>query len=539
MKYKFHYIILLLVSVCFSCSKSFLDEKPQDFISPDNYLTNEAQSKILLSGVYASLDFIGTSNENQKMFPLQLETITDDVYDSQPWHNTTEWARGQGNSNSPWARWKWDLDFQGISRANVFIDGMAKASFASPDKNRYIAEAKFLRAWFYHDLATYYGGVPLILLPGDLSNSFPSRNSKEEIIAQVLKDLDEGIPDLPTQYTADEDRGRITKGAAMGLKARVLLYNEKWAEAAAAAKGVMDLKVYNLFPDYHGLFLEQNEAGARQEIMLQVHYTPDIMPSFIYYPIGVYPAFAPTLQFVNSYYMQNGLPITDPQSGFDPANPYMNRDPRLNASVFYPGSRYLNYIIGAPDPSVSTDSITIPSWLLNESGFRAKKNFDGTLRNIEKEGHNKYYMRYGEMLLTYAEAINESEGPQNAYEAIDQLRRRAGMKTLSEAMPALSKEQMRTVIRNERRVELAFEGVRWADIRRWKIAEQVMVDALGYDNTKLKTYPGDGLGTSPDWQYEAMVIDKRTFNAGRDYLWPIPQSEINANKNMVQNPGYN
>ncbi|MGN6493199.1 MAG: RagB/SusD family nutrient uptake outer membrane protein [Agriterribacter sp.] len=539
MKYKFHAIILLLASVCFSCSKSFLDEKPQDFISPDNYLTNEEQSKILLSGVYASLDFIGTSNENQKMFPLQLETITDDVYDSQPWHNTTEWARGQGNANSPWARWKWDLDFQGISRANVFLDGMAKASFVSPDKSRYIAEAKFLRAWFYHDLATYYGGVPLILLPGDLSNSFPSRNSKEEIIAQVLKDLDEAIPDLPTQYTADEDRGRITKGAAMGLKARVLLYNEKWAEAAAAAKGVIDLKVYNLFPDYQGLFLEQNEAGARQEIMLQVHYTPDIMPSFIYYPIGVYPAFAPTLQFVNSYYMQNGLPITDPQSGFDPANPYMNRDPRLKASVFYPGSRYLNYIIGAPDPSVSTDSITIPSWLLNESGFRAKKNFDGTLRNIEKEGHNKYYMRYGEMLLTYAEAINESEGPQNAYEAIDQLRRRAGMKTLSEAMPALSKEQMRTVIRNERRVELAFEGVRWADIRRWKIAEQVMVDALGYDNTKLKTYPGDGLGTSPDWQYEPMVIDKRTFNAGRDYLWPIPQSEINANKNMVQNPGYN
>lgn len=539
MKYKFHCIILLLVSACFSCSKSFLDEKPQDFISPDNYLTNEAQSKILLSGVYARLDFIGSSNESQKMFPLQLETTTDDVYDSQPWHNTTEWARGQGNSNSPWAKWKWDLNFQGISRANVFLDGMMKATFASPDKNRYIAEAKFLRAWFYHDLATYYGGVPLILLPGDLSNSFPSRNSKEEIITQVLKDLNEAIPDLPAQYTTDEDRGRITKGAAMGLKARVLLYNEKWAEAAAAAKGVIDLKVYNLFPDYQGLFLEQNEADARQEIMLQVHYTPDIMPSFIYYPIGVYPAFAPTLQFVNSYYMHNGLPITDTRSGFDPANPYMNRDPRLKASIFYPGSRYINYIIGAPDPAVSTDSITTPSWVLNESGFRAKKNFDGTLRNVEKEGHNKYYMRYGEILLTYAEAINESEGPDNAYEAIDQLRRRAGMTTLSEAMPGLSKDQMRTEIRNERRVELAFEGVRWADIRRWKIAEQVMVDALGYDNTKLKAYPGDGLGTSPDWQYEPMVIDRRSFNAGRDYLWPIPQSEINANENMVQNPGYN
>lgn len=538
MRYKFHSIILLLLS-CVSCSKNFLDEKPQDFISPDNYLTNEAQSKILLSGVYASLDFIGTSNENQKMFPLQLETTTDDVYDSQPWHSTTEWARGQGNSNSPWARWKWDLDFQGISRANVFLDGMSKATFQSPDISRYIAEAKFLRAWFYHDLATYYGGVPLILTPGDLSNSFPARNSKEEIITQVLKDLDEAIPDLPSQYTADEDQGRVTKGAALGLKARVLLYNEKWEQAAAAAQAVMDLRVYNLFPDYQGLFLEKNEAGARQEIMFQVHYTPDVMPSFIYYPIGVYPAFAPTLQFVNAYHMKNGLPITDPQSGFDPENPYMNRDPRLNASIFYPGSRYINFIIGAPDPSVSTDSITIPAWLLNESGFRAKKNFDGTLMNVEKEGHNKYLMRYGEILLTYAEAINEAQGPQHAYDAIDQLRRRAGMATLSEAMPGLTKEQMRSVIRNERRVELAFEGVRWADIRRWKIAEQVMVDALGYDNTKLITYPGNGMGTSPDWQYETIIIDKRSFNPGRDYLWPIPQSEINANPNMVQNPGYN
>ena len=539
MKYTFHLIIAFQLLFGLSCSKSFLEKKPLDFISPDNYLTNDAQAKILLNGVYTSLDFIGTSNENQKMFPFQLETTTDDVYDSQPWHNTTEWARGQGNSNSPWARWKWDLDFQGISRANVFLAGMTAATFESADRKRYIAEAKFLRAWFYHDLVVYYGGVPLILTPGDLSNSFPTRNSKEEVIGQILKDLEEAIPDLPRQYAADEDRGRIAKGTAMGLQARVLLYNEQWEAAAAAAKAVIDLGVYSLFPDYQGLFLEKNENSTGQEIMLQVYYTPDIMPSFIYYPIGVYPAFAPTLQFVNAYYMKNGLPIDRAGSGYDPENPYMNRDPRLNASIFYPGSKYVNYIIKTPDPAISKDSVTIPSWLLNESGFRAKKHFDGTLMNIEKEGHNKCFMRYGEILLTYAEAQNEAQGPQDCYDVIDQLRRRVGMTTLSDAMPGLSKDDMRKVIRNERRVELAFEGTRWADIRRWKIAEQVMVDAMGYDNTKLVAYPGDGLGTSPDWKYEPMVIDHRSFNANRDYLWPIPQKEINANHNMVQNPGYN
>lgn len=539
MRYKFQ-ILAIAIAICTaSCSKDFLNKKPLDFISPDNYLTNEAQSKILLNGVYNCLDFIGSTNENQRMFPLALETTTDDVFDSQPWHNTTEWARGQGNANSPWAQWKWSLNYQGVARANVFLTGMAAATFSSSNIERYKAEAKFLRAWYYNDLALYYGGVPLILSPGDLNNSLPSRNTKAEVVAQVLKDLDEAIPHLPVKYTADEDRGRITKGAALGLKARVLLYNSQWEGAATAAKAVMDLGVYSLFPDYQGLFLERNESNASQEIMMQVYYTGDVMPSYIFNPLGVYPAFAPTLQLVNTYYMQNGLPIDHAQSGYDPANPHMNRDPRLNASIFYPGCRYVNYIIKSPDPTVSKDSILIPVWLLNESGFRAKKHFDGTLLNIEKEGRNKYLMRYAEILLTYAEAQNEWNGPQGAYDAIDDLRERVGMTTLTAAMPGLSKDDMRKVIRNERRVEMAFEGLRWADIRRWKIAEEVMTDAQGYDNSKLKTYPGDGMGTTPNWQYVPIVIDRRVFNAGRDYLWPIPQNEMNANRNMVQNPGYN
>jgi hypothetical protein len=301
----------------------------------------------------------------------------------------------------------------------------------------------------------------------------------------------------------------------------------------------MDLNIYSLFPDYQGLFLQKNKSLTEQEVMLQVFYTPNINPSYVYYPFGVYPDFAPTLQFVNSYYMQNGLPVTDAHSGYDPENPFMNRDPRLKASVFYPGSLYLNYIIKAPDPSISKDSITIPQWLLNESGFRVKKIFDGTLTDITQEGINTILLRYAEVLLTYAEAANEVDGPTPAvYDAIDQLRKRAGMTTLSQAMPGLSKDKMREVIRNERRVELAFEGLRWADIRRWKIAEKVMVDALGLDNTKLVVYPGDGMGTTNMWQYQSIIVDHRTFNPNRDYLWPIPQSEMNSNHNMVQNPGY-
>ena len=148
-------------------------------------------------------------------------------------------------------------------------------------------------------------------------------------------------------------------------------------------------------------------------------------------------------------------------------------------------------------------------------------------------------MRFGEVLLAWAEAENEENGPKGAYEMIDRLRRRVGMVTLTESLPNLTKETMRALIRNERRVELFHEGQRWHDIRRWKIAEKVMTDAHGLDVSKLQYYPSSG-ATSSYWQYEEIVVDKRSFNKDRDYLWPIPLKELNANPLIRndQNPGY-
>lgn len=528
---------VLCLSIFSSCS-DFLDRKPLDFISPDNYLTNENQAEKLLNGVYESLMASGEGND--RLFPIHLATLTDDAFDPQPWHSTTEWARGQGNAQSGWPKWKWDLDYRGISRANVFLNSIDEASFTSSLIPRYIGEAKFLRAWYYTDLVTFYGDVPLVLEPGDLSNSKPCRTPKQQVIVQILQDLEDAISSLPVTYE-EKESGRITKGAAMGLKARVLLYESRWAEAAQAAQAVMDLHAYTLFPDYQGLFLEKNEGAATCEIMFQRYYSPQTDPSYLYYLIGEWPAFSPTKQLIDCYYMNDGQPVSKSPK-YDKANPHMNRDPRFYASIFYPGCQYLNYMIKAPDPAVSTDSIIIPQWLLNTSGYRSKKHLNGYMTDIKDEGRNTYFMRYAEMLLNFAEAKNEVDGPVKAvYDAIDQLRDRAHMIRLSVAMPNLSKEQMRKEIRNERRIELAFEGMRWADIRRWKIGEEVMVDAKGLDNSLLAAgmYPGDGKGESKDWIYEEIVIDQRQFNPQRDYLWPIPQNEMDANENMVQNPGYN
>lgn len=527
---------VLLLSVFSSCT-DFLDRTPLDFISPDNYLTNENQAEKLLNGVYQCLMAGGEGND--RLFPIHLATLTDDAFDPQPWHATTEWARGQGNAQSGWPQWKWSLDYRGISRANVFLNSIEEATFSSSLIPRYIGEAKFLRAWYYTDLITFYGDVPLVLEPGDLSNSMPTRTPKQEVVAQILKDLEEAIQVLPLTHK-EKESGRITKGAAMGLKSRVLLYESRWAEAAEAAKEVMDLNVYTLFPDYQGLFLEKNERVATCEIMFERFYSPQTNPSFLYYPIGEWPAFSPTKQLVDSYYMNDGLPIGK-SPRYDKANPHMKRDPRFYASIFYPGCKYLNFMIKAPDPAISKDSIQIHQWLLSVSGYRSKKHLDGYLTDVKDEGRNTHFMRYAEILLNFAEAKNETEGPVKAvYDAIDLLRDRAQMVRLSVAMPNLSQEQMRKEIRNERRIELVFEGMRWADIRRWRIGEEVMVNAKGLDNSLLNAgmYPGDGKGETKDWIYQEMVIDQRQFNAQRDYLWPIPQNEMDANENMVQNPGY-
>ena len=371
-----------------------------------------------------------------------------------------------------------------------------------------------------------------------LDNAQPSRTPKSDVVTQILKDLDEAVTDLPLSYEEGKDKGRMTKGAALAIKARVLLYNERWAEAAQAAKSCIDLDVYSLFPDYRGIFLEANEADvSASEAIVEVHYTALSNPSFFNMPLmGWWPSYLPTYQLISAYYMKNGLPITDPGSGYDPENPFMDRDPRFEASIFYPGCPFKMAMWGR-------DRRMDENWLLGGSGFKPRKWINQNLADINNtEGTNKIFLRYAEVILTYAEAKNEASGPDaSVYDAIDQLRNRVGMTTLTEAMPGLTKEEMREVIRNERRIELVFEGLRFPDIQRWKIGEEVMVDAYRlrpYITKRFKLSRRLIREQQKTGSNATRVIDQRSFNPKKDYLWPIPLKEMNSNKNMIQNPGY-
>ncbi len=499
--------LLILVIVSGGCKKDLLNITPLSSINPDDFFRNAKEASVALTGVYSSLDEMWIS----------FDAMSDDLYDQYPWEGPTEVGDGTFNSTSGYISWKWTTNYRGIGRANRFIDNMEqKAKFDATKMSQMIGEAKFLRAFWYADLADFYQEVPLILAPQPLAEANTPKSTKEQVITAVLKDLDDAIASLPSTYGAG-DLGRATKGAAMSLKARVLLYNQKWAEAAAAAKAVMDMNTYSLYSSYAELFTVQAENNA--EVIFDAPYMKDKRPQGYTTTIRDWRSDVPFVQLSNDYYMNNGKPISDPASGFNPANPFKNRDPRLNMTLVVPGEIYHGtpYI---PANDFSPTGMAVRKWVEEDN----MEYWNGELNII--------LIRYADVLLMYAEAQNEASGPDaSVYTAINEVRARAGMPDVA---TGLSKDGMRAEIRHERRIEFVAEGLRYSDIRRWKIAETVMVTGKGYNSGKLAD-PTD----PASWVFEVIDANARVFTAPKNYVWPLPQTEIQTNKKLIQNPAWN
>lgn len=532
-------ILLVAVSMLHGCA-GFLDTVPVDKASPESFLTNTDQAKSMLAGIYWCFYDDGPIY----LTPYQYENMCDNSYNQHPWEESAAFAKGTQTSASWWAEYKWSKDWLGISRSNSLIGSLAGiADISADDKADIIAEARFLRAYFYFDLIRFYGRVPL------LDENSPQENAPREdldkVIAFIKSDIAAAIERL------DDLKGgqRANLAAAYMLKMQLAQYeydNATVIECCEAIKGMG----FSLYPDYKKLFTDEGmNDPANNEVIFKVNYMSD----FQYAPSGqgsyltqifyIYGSFNVTLSMVDSYFTINGLPIkeliaddgssipADPD--YNPDDPCSNRDPRLKMSILCPGDEYRQ------DAESKYQGHFQPQNWDNKTGFWVKKFVDESLTNFGNDPTDKIYMRYGEVLLAWAEAENELNGPKGAYPMIDELRKRVGMVTLTESLPNLTQSQMRELIRNERRVELFVEGQRWFDIRRWKIAEKVMTDAYGYDVSKLVVYPSVGT-VSEDWQYVPIVVDQRNFNKERDYLWPIPQVELNSNPLIQgdQNYGY-
>ncbi|MNK94600.1 SusD family protein [compost metagenome] len=504
-KYIIYYTCLISLQLVFGCKKGFLDTTPTNVYTDDTFWQTQEHAIAAINGTYAAMLDGALFGGSEGL--ITLDNATPNAYNYVNTNGINILAQGaQDGSNSGIINNKWNADYRGIGRANNVIARVPAINMDAALRDRIVAEAKFLRAVYYADMVNHYGGVPLITDAPDASQATLPRNSRAQVITQILKDLDEAAAVLPPNYTG-VDVGRATKGAALGLKARVLLYESRWPEAAAAAKAVMDLNRYTLFPDYRALFYLENEANS--EVIFDVQFKqPETGTSF---DIGLttYNNLAPLPDLVNSYLMADGKPSALSPL-YNPASPLLNRDPRFYKTITYAGATVKGAIV--LDKDYPQTGYGFKKYTIYKDDVKP-----AALITDLKSEINYMFIRYADVLLMYAEAQNEAVGPDaSVYTALHLIRLRAGMPDVD---AGLSQTAMRAVIRLERRIELAGEGLYYNDIRRWKTAETVMnADIFHRNGTKLGA---------------------RKFNPARDYLWPIPVVARQNNTNLEQNPEYN
>lgn len=527
--------VALSAFVLVSCSDDFLTREPFDTQTPENFFVSEDNALLAVNGIYSAAKSLNSARE----YTIDYDCMADNMYNYSRYQNTQEIGQGSHSSASNYPLAKWTKNYTAISRANMVLAYLDQCyehgSSSSNIKERLRGEAYFFRGFFYADLIDFFGDVPLITEPVDIHSNAP-RTSREIVLKQIISDLDSAIVRLPVEY--DElNIGRATKGAAMAAKGKALLYNHKYKEAAEVLKQVMELKKedgtprYDIFPKYRELFLPENENNC--EVVFDIQYMKGKYTEGLSHQLFVFVeqwnSYCPLVQLVEDYYTINGKPITEDPI-YDPNNPFANRDPRLEQTIMAPYSESGRY------NSDGTPKIFKPT-TSNYTGMKIRKWNDYSEREKNNSEHNIPLIRYADVLLMYAEAAVES-GEYNedeVYAAINAVRQRPTVmmpKVEDVEGKGLSPEKLIEVIRHERRVEFPFEGTRISDIRRWRIAEDVMTDAIGYDPLEAKKNPP---------VYKKVVVDRRTFNPERDYLWPIPQSEIDANPEIGpsnQNPNY-
>lgn len=554
-------LILIAISCLISC-EDYLDRSPLVSPSDETFISNKAELEQAVNGCYNPLRFSMAG----RPFPIFFETVSDISWgrentDMQIVGNGAHDARTEAILNA------WVYFYTGIERCNYVINNMARCK-AVVDEDLYSqreAEVRFLRALCYHYLVELFGGVPLITKSLTLSESQVPRNSKEEVVDFILKELE----DCASGFTSKEELyvGRASKEAAWALASRVALYNEKWDIATRNAQKVIDMEGARvaLSSNYEELFQYAGEKS--KEIILSMQFlrgnkTHVLFGGFASRNANGYANIIPTYQLADSWECTDGLSI-DKSSLFDPQKPFENRDPRLGYTLALPGSEFLGYQFETHTDSVEcwNYNVTPAVRIDNKDATHAYASFSGLcwrkytdkkdFNFINDSELNIILIRYAEVLLNYAEAkIEAGSIDQSVLDAINKVRQRPSVD-----MPPVTvtgQAELRNVIRCERKYELAGEGLRLFDIRRWKIAEEVMmqpvlgrmkkaypetapmIDLLAtayYDNI-----PVASAGESTD--YKMRVVQIRLFDKNRDYLWPIPAIEIDANPHLVQNPNY-
>ncbi|MDR2042462.1 MAG: RagB/SusD family nutrient uptake outer membrane protein [Tannerella sp.] len=511
-----------------SCDSGLLDTVPNDRISSEIYWQTPNDALLAVNSLYNDLD--GTDI-------FSFDALTDIAHTNDPFEVQANIEKGVFDALNTRIETVWTAAYKGIAAANLVLENVDRITFTDEALlKRYKAEARVLRAYQYIKLVPLFGEAPLVVQSLTLDESRQiTRTPVREIWEFIDRELEEASADLPDSYDAKE-KGRITRWAALGLKARAALYAGESRKAADAAAQIIRSGRFTLYPEYAGLF--RYEAENNSEILLDKQYIKDLYKNNVFYLLAPYSQknansnYVPTKALVDLYETADGKNITDADSGYDPAHPYENRDPRLHFSIYLDGDLLPDgKTVFRPAPNSDSNDAVGKSYHNSTTGFNIRKYVNAEdYADINNSGMNLILLRYAEVLLTYAEAkIALHETDASVYEAINLVRNGRDDVKQPSIPEGQSEEALREIVRRERAVELAFEGLRLADIRRWSIAETVL--------------PGNIYGiTYVDDNQEVKVVQvvsaTRAFRADRDYLWPVPQKERDLNPNLTQNPNW-
>lgn len=494
-----------------ACSSHFLDLDNPNQPSSTTFWANENDAMMALTACYDAMQSGNLYNDNidgWRFGFLCRETCTDNGDHS--WGN---WMLGSsiaectsGTKDECFSMY-WNANYELIKRCNLLIDNIDRVPMDQAKIDQFRAEALALRSLGYCNLTSVFRDVPYLTKCLTLSEAKAPKTDRETIVTGIIADLKANLDNLPAK--AGCPTGRMSREAGYAILGRIALFNKKYDEAIAAYKQVYG-KV-QLFGDYAALFTEANEYA--DEVLLGVHYIGPAQGEGQQFGIkwnNPMNAISGSANLSDEFYNLDGTPFVGSANAAlpieDPAR-YDNRDPRLKATLMLPGMEWNGKVYTA-DMIKANGHIALRKW------------FDPTDTSHEYDGSLDYYViRYSEVLLSYAEALIESNTDLPLAETlIDEVRARVGMPAIKDAEgTGLGQARLREIVRHERRVELAFEDLRFADIYRWN-------DFDGMQSRMRADRETYGTG----------VLNHRVARDARDYVWPIPQSEIDTNDMLEQ-----
>jgi len=523
------YILTIISALALTSCSDFLDRGPQDALSPSTFWITEADATLALTGCYRGFE---------DSWGIMYRDCTSDNAFS--YHLAEGWRTIGDGTMTPGSPGSTFFDFVTINRCNTFLENVGNVSFTTDGlKEAYISEVRFIRAYRYFIMTQLYGDVPLIKNTfATVQESYVPRDSRAVVEDFIITELKELIPGLFDDPTA----GHVTKGAGQALLMRMYLYKGMYNEALATAK---EIEGYDLLPSFESVFFLENK-GSVESIFEYEHLannaSMDLTP-FLPNSNGGWSSVVPTQSLVDAFEMANGLTIQEAQANgtYDPKNPYINRDPRLRQTIIYPGQNwegaiYRSIEVGDSDHPLRENNST-------KTGYNFKKYFNNLdqfpNRNFWNTSRSMILFRYAEVLLTIAESnIELNQINDEMYDALDKVRVRAGMPSVDRAKYN-TQASLRELVRRERRVEFAFEGLRRYDILRWGIALDVMNgDVFGAKQGEILDAEYENGDKMLNLAGDHFYVETRRYE-NKHLLYPVPQSAIDKNENLLpNNPGY-